>query len=107
MSDQAAHEDASRKRWARASIYFAGTAIALSLSALAIVVGNVAPGVPREPDENAWAHLFQLAMVAQVPLLGLFLATANWVRPRSALILLAGQLCSIAAALGALWWSGY
>ena len=107
MSGQTARDDNSRKRAARKSIYLAGAAIALSLSACAIVVGNVAAGVPPQPDENMWAHLFQLAMVAQVPLLGLFLVTADWARPRSALVLLAGQLCSIGAALGVLWWSGY
>ena len=94
----------SRKRvW----IYAAITAIALSLFALAIVVGNVAVGAPHEPDENASAHLFQLAMVAQAPLLVLFLATADWSQRKRVMMFLGGQILAAAAALLVLAWSGY
>ncbi len=81
--------------------------MALSLFATAIVIGNVAAGAAPQPDENAWAHLYQLAMAAQAPLVLLFVATANWTRARSAMILLVAQLCAAAIAFGALWWSGY
>ena len=107
MAEHTAHDGTSRRGSARASVYLASAAIALSLSASAMVLGNVAAGVPPQPDEDNWAHLFQLAMVAQVPLLALFLATADWFRTRSTFILLAAQLSSVAAAVGALWWSGY
>jgi hypothetical protein len=72
-----------------------------------MVLGNVAAGAPPQADENTWAHLFQLAIAAQVPLFALFMVTADWSRARPAVILLFAQLCSAAAALGALWWSGY
>jgi len=81
MSGQTARDRTSRSS-GRASIYLAGTAIALSLSALAMVLGNVAAGAPPQADENSWAHLFQLAIAAQVPLFALFAVTADW-RPGS------------------------
>lgn len=105
MPKQASNSSPGRPR--RASVYLAGAAIALSLFATAIVVGNVTAGIPPQADENAWAHLFQLAMAAQVPLLLLFVATADWNRARPGLILLMAQLCAAAMAFVALWWSGY
>lgn len=108
MGQQAAPlRDASGSWRKHAWIYAAITAIALSLFALAIVVGNVAFGAPHEPDENASAHLFQLAIAAQAPLLVLFLATADWGQRKRIIALLGGQVFAAAAALGALVWSGY
>jgi hypothetical protein len=91
----------------RTSAYITTIAIALSLLAFAIVIGNVAAGAPPQRDENGWAHLFQLAMAAELPLFVCFLATADWRRARGSLIQLIAQLCAAGAALGALWWSGY
>ena len=83
------------------------TAIALSLFAVAIVVGNVAAGAPRESDENTWAHLFQLAMAMQLPLIASFLATADWRQKRRVIVLLGAQIFAAGAAFGVLAWSGY
>jgi cytochrome bd-type quinol oxidase subunit 2 len=91
----------------RAWVYLATTAIALSLFAIAIVVGNVVAGTPPQADENTWAHLFQLAMAAQLPLLLLFLATADWKQRNLVLFLLCAQLIAAGAAFGALASSGY
>ena len=91
----------------RAWVYVAATAIALSLFAFTIVVANVAAGTSRQADENASAHLFQLAMGAQLPLILLFSALADWRRRRRVIMLLAGQIVMAAAAFGALAWSGY
>jgi len=41
----------------RAPVYLATTAIVLSGCATAIVLGNMAAGVPRQADEGASAHL--------------------------------------------------
>ena len=101
------HANSSSGPHQRTSVFVAYAAIGLSLFATAIVVGNVAAAVPPQPDEDAWAHLFQLAMVAQFPLFLMFIATADWKRCRRALFLLATQLCAAAAAFAALWWSGY
>jgi hypothetical protein len=107
MSQQTRNRTSPGTRSQKISDYLAGAAIALSLLGLAIVVGNVAAGVPPQPDENLWAHLFQFTMAAQVPLILTFAATANWTRTLRTTALLAAQLCAVAAAFGALWWSGY
>jgi hypothetical protein len=78
-----------------------------SLVALAIVAGNVAAGTPRAPDENASAHLFQLLMVAQLPFILLFAATAQWSRWISPLRILALQSLAAAAALASVAMAGY
>jgi hypothetical protein len=88
-------------------MYFAIAAIGLSLFAVAIILGNVAAGALRQPDENAWAHLFQLSMAAQVPLILLFLVSADWTRRARVMVLLCAQFFAAAAAFGALAWSGY
>ena len=36
---------------------------------------------PPEPDEGTLAHVFQLSIVALVPMGLVFLATADWTRP--------------------------
>lgn len=91
----------------RAWVYVAATAIGLSLFAAAIIVGNVAAGAPPEPDENTWAHLFQLAMAAQLPMGVLFLALADWSRRQRVIVLFGAQIVATAMAFAALAWSGY
>jgi hypothetical protein len=91
----------------RAWLYLAMTTIVLSIFATAIVLGNVLAAVPRQPDENAWAHLFQLAIAAQLPLFLLFLATADWTQRRRFVLLVAALIVAAAIAFGALAWSGY
>ena len=81
--------------------------VVCSLIALAIVLGNVVAGVPRQADEGTAAHLFQLLMVAQVPLVLGFAATADWQRPTRPLLVLVAQALALALALGSLAWSGY
>lgn len=97
----------SEGRPKRAWVHIAAAAIGLSLFAVAIVLGNMAAGVPRQSDEDAWAHLFQLAMAVQVPLLLLFLAMADWRKRERIMVLIAAQIVAAAAALGTLAWSGY
>lgn len=99
-----AYRASPRRGW----IYVGVTGIALSLFAVAIVLGNVAAGAPPEPDENSWAHLFQLAMAAQLPLLLTFMAVADWKHQRRlAIVILGIQLVAAGAAFAALMWSGY
>lgn len=81
--------------------------LACSVIALAIVMGNLAAGVPPEADEGTAAHLFQLLMFAQVPLAIGFAATAKWKRPTRPLLVLATQALAFGVALGSLAWSGY
>ena len=83
------------------------TPIVCSMIALAIVVGNVVAGVPRQADEGIAAHLFQLLMVAQVPLVVGFAAFTDWSKPSRLIVALTAQVLAFAAALAALAWSGY
>ena len=74
--------------------------VAMSLAALAIVLIHVAIfGAAREADEGAAAHLWQLLMAAQLPLLAFF--AIKWLprSPRQALLVMALQAGAIVAAL--------
>jgi hypothetical protein len=53
--------------------------IGLSFAALLAVLSGYTQ--PAQPDEGTAAHIFQLAIVALVPIILLFLATANWSQP--------------------------
>ena len=81
--------------------------ILFSLLALALVLGNVAAGVPPQADEGLSAHLFQLLIAAQLPLVLLFLATSDWTRRTRLILALTVQTLAVAAALGSLAWAGY
>ncbi len=58
--------------------------VVLSLAALLLVLvfGFVFPQRPPPADEGAPAHLFQLIIVTLVPVSFVYLATADWRRPR-------------------------
>jgi hypothetical protein len=63
---------------ARVSRIAAVLPLLCSALAFAVVMANILSGVRPEPDENASAHLWQLLMIAQLPLILLFAATADW-----------------------------
>jgi hypothetical protein len=74
--------------------------VAMSLVALATVLGTVAIyGVVRGGDEGTAAHIFQLLIAAQVPIVAYF--AIKWVprAPRQALMVLALQFAAGIAAL--------
>ncbi len=74
--------------------------IAMSLAALATVLIHVARfGAAREADEGATAHIWQLLMVAQVPVVAWF--AMRWLprAPREALPVLVIQVGAGLAAL--------
>ena len=78
--------------------------MAMSLAALALVLIHVARyGLVRETDEGTSAHLFQLLMVLQVPIIMFF--AIKWLprAPRQALFVLAIQLVTALAAFVALF----
>jgi hypothetical protein len=73
--------------------------VAMSLAALATVLLHVARfGVVREPDEGAAAHIWQLLMAAQVPVIAFF--AIKWLpeAPKQALAVLALQVGAALAA---------
>ena len=74
--------------------------LAMSCAALVMVLGSIARyGAVREADEGALAHIFQILMVAQIPILAFF--AIKWLprRPRQALEILALQAGAALAAM--------
>jgi hypothetical protein len=66
--------------------------LAMSLAALGLVLGHVAIfGTARQPDEGAAAHLWQLLMAGQIPIIAFF--AIKWLprRPTGALLVLVLQ----------------
>ena len=79
--------------------------VAISLAALALVLGHAAIyGVVHEADEGAAAHIFQLLMAAQVPLVAYF--AFKWLPrvPGQTLRVLALQAGAALAAFAAVYW---
>ncbi len=74
--------------------------IALSgLALMVIIVHLVRFGVAREPDERAAAHIWQLLMAIQVPVIVFFVV--KWVREAATAILPVLALQVLAACLAA------
>ena len=74
--------------------------VMMSLIALAIVIGHIALfGSAREPDEGTAAHLWQLLMAVQLPIIGFF--AIKWLpeAPREAMFVLAVQALAGLAAM--------
>jgi hypothetical protein len=74
--------------------------VALSCAALATVLLHLARfGVAREVDEGAAAHIWQLLMAAQMPVIAFF--AIKWLprAPKQALAVLALQIGAVLAAL--------
>ena len=74
--------------------------VAMSFAALALVLGHLFfSGPARETDEGTVAHLWQILMVAQCPIVAFF--AIRWLprSPRSALPVLALQAVAALAAL--------
>lgn len=74
--------------------------VAMSVAALATVMAHAAMfGTARQVDEGAAAHIWQLLMAAQVPIVAFF--AIQWLPrfPRQALQVLALQIAAVLAAL--------
>jgi len=79
--------------------YAAIIPLVLSGLALALVVWVVGTGFERDlRDEGLAAHLFQLLIAAELPILALFLATADRSQTRTLFKWLALQMGAIALA---------
>jgi hypothetical protein len=78
--------------------------VVMSMIALAIVLGDAARfGVARQADEGTAAHLWQLLIVGQLPVVAFF--AIRWMprQPRQALLVLAVQACALLAAIFPVW----
>jgi hypothetical protein len=74
--------------------------VAMSLAALGTLALHLARfGVTHEPDEGAAAHIWQLLMAGQLPIVAFF--AIKWLpqAPKEALAVLALQVAAILAAL--------
>jgi hypothetical protein len=74
--------------------------LAMSLAALGLVLGHVALfGAAREADEGAAAHIWQLLMAGQIPVIAYF--AFQWLprAPKQALGLLGLQAAAVLAAM--------
>src|ERR1700680_97829 len=81
--------------------------VAMSLAALIVVLGFLARyGVVHEADEGAAAHIFQLLLVLQLPIVAFF--AIKWLprAPKAALRILALQAAAGLAALAPVYFAG-
>ncbi len=79
--------------------------IAMSAAALAIVLGYaVLFGTARQADEGTAAHLWQLLMAGQLPVIVFFAIRWLPTEPRQALSILGLQITAALAAAFPVWW---
>ncbi len=76
--------------------------ILLSVIAFLAVLSGYIWG-PDQSDEGTAAHIFQLSMLLQLPMVVLFVATADWKRPLLALRPMSVQAVCLAVAFVALF----
>jgi hypothetical protein len=74
--------------------------------AFGLVMSNILVGVRPSPDEDATAHLWQLLVAGQLPLIVLFVATADW-RNRASAMFLGAQVLGLTLACAPVWLAGY
>ena len=79
--------------------------LAMSLAALALVLGHAAVyGVVHEVDEGAAAHVWQILMAAQLPIVAYFLLQWLPKQPRESLQVLALLAGTWLANFAAVYW---
>jgi len=76
--------------------------LVLSLTALIAVLSGYTQ--PPQPDEGTAAHIFQLSIVLLVPMIFLFLASADWTRRARSVRPLALPAAVLVIAFGALYY---
>lgn len=82
--------------------------VAMSIAALITVLYHIAMvGTARQPDEGAAAHIWQLLMAGQVPVVVFY--AVKWLprTPRTALQVLAVQVGAALGALAPVYWLGW
>ena len=82
------------------------TPLVFSTIAFLLVMANIAAAVPPQQDENASAHIWQLLMILQMPLIIIFLVTADW-RSSSPGYRFAAQVGAFVIACLPVWLAGY
>lgn len=73
--------------------------VVMSLVALALVFGQIAfVGTARQADEGAVAHLWQILIAGQLPIIGFFAVRFLPQQPKQTLLVLALQVIAMLAA---------
>jgi energy-coupling factor transporter transmembrane protein EcfT len=78
--------------------------VLIVLSSIALLTVLSGYTQPPQPDEGAGAHIFQLSIVALVPIILLFLATADWRQPLRSARPLVFPAAALVFAFGALYY---
>ena len=79
--------------------------LAMSLAALGTVIVYAAMfGTARQADEGTAAHLWQLLMAGQLPVVAFFAIKWLPTEPRQAIVVLALQVGAALAAMFPVWW---
>jgi len=79
--------------------------IAMSFTALATVIAYATMfGTARQADEGTAAHLWQILMAGQVPVVAFFALKWLPAEPKQALLVLALQVGAALAAMFPVWW---
>jgi len=82
--------------------------IVMSLGALITVGYHVAIfGIAQEADEGAAAHIWQILMIGQVPIMVFYAAKWFPQAPRKTLVVLAAQVGAALVALAPVFWLGW
>ncbi|WP_233842910.1 hypothetical protein [Dyella sp. 2HG41-7] len=79
--------------------------LAMSLAAFCVVAAHlIFVGTAREVDEGPAAHIFQLLMAGQIPIIAFF--AIKWLRPteKYAAMVLASQILAGAVACAPVWY---
>ena len=73
--------------------------ILMSMGALALVLAQIAlVGVARQPDEGTAAHLWQILMGAQIPIVAVFVIRYLPQNPKATALILSLQVTAMIAA---------
>ena len=94
----------NKSSWKRPSAWLP---VLMSVTALAIVLIHIVRfGTAREADEGTSAHLWQILMAGQVPIIAFF--AVRWLprNPKPALLILAIQAIAGITALGPVYYLG-
>lgn len=79
--------------------------LTMSCMALAVVLAHLGvAGIGREADEGAAAHVFQILMLAQLPLVALFALRSAPAAPKHAAAILGLQIGAAMIAIFPVWW---
>ena len=94
----------NKSSWKRPSAWLP---VLMSVTALAIVLIHIVRfGTAREADEGTSAHLWQILMAGQVPIIAFFAIRWLPLNPKPALLILAIQAIAGIAALGPVYYLG-